>query len=72
LFLLPTGEKWKRHRKLIQPGFGPTHLRNSAQITQETMELMDAKFEKEFDARGTSTLEIDMHALTCAISLDIM
>ncbi|KAJ3053310.1 hypothetical protein HK097_004550 [Rhizophlyctis rosea] len=35
LFLLPTGPTWKRHRKLVQPGFAPLHLRRTVPIATE-------------------------------------
>ncbi|KAJ3035652.1 Thromboxane-A synthase [Rhizophlyctis rosea] len=32
LFLLPTGPTWKRHRKLVQPGFAPLHIRKTVPV----------------------------------------
>lgn len=70
--MLPTNETWKIHRKLIQPAFGPSHLKNSAYISNDTMKQMDIKLDKDFDVFGAKSLKLDLHGLMCAISLDIM
>ncbi|KAI8895217.1 cytochrome P450 [Globomyces pollinis-pini] len=42
LFVYPTNEVWKTHRKLLQPAFGPSHLRHAARVSVETTkELME-------------------------------
>ncbi len=33
LFVLPSGEIWRKHRKLLQPAFGPAHLRHAFDAT---------------------------------------
>jgi cytochrome P450 len=70
--MLPTNDTWKIHRKLIQPAFGPSHLKNSAYISNDTMKLMDIKLGKDYDALDKKSLKLDLHGLMCAISLDIM
>ncbi|KAI8821487.1 cytochrome P450 [Fimicolochytrium jonesii] len=32
LFTLPSGDVWHKHRKFMQPSFGPTHIHNTAVI----------------------------------------
>ncbi|KAI8924532.1 cytochrome P450 [Entophlyctis helioformis] len=42
LFFLPSGERWKRHRKFLQPAFAPAQLRHGGQVVKEhTVDLMD-------------------------------
>ncbi|KAJ3317726.1 Cytochrome P450 4d2 [Boothiomyces sp. JEL0866] len=70
LFVFGTGEQWKRHRKLIQPAFGPTHLRHAAQTTVETLNkldnILDSRFEKE------KAFDIDVHGLMKSVTLDVI
>ncbi|KAJ3000213.1 hypothetical protein HDV02_000126 [Globomyces sp. JEL0801] len=48
LFVYPTSALWKKHRKLIQPAFGPSHLRHAAQVslnsTRDVSHIWDEKF----------------------------
>ncbi|KAJ3321602.1 hypothetical protein HDV06_004017 [Boothiomyces sp. JEL0866] len=37
LFGYRTGDQWKRHRKLIQPAFGPSHLRHAGKMSLQTV-----------------------------------
>ena len=41
LFVLGTGDKWKRHRKMLQPAFGPMHLRHAAEKTVNVLKILD-------------------------------
>ncbi|KAJ3310243.1 hypothetical protein HDV04_005182 [Boothiomyces sp. JEL0838] len=70
LFVFGTGEQWKRHRKLIQPAFGPTHLRHAAQTTVETLTKLDSILEPRFEKEPF--FEIDVHALMKSITLDVI
>ncbi|KAI8903058.1 cytochrome P450 [Gorgonomyces haynaldii] len=36
LFVIPSGETWKKHRKLLQPGFGPVHLNHTVRVAVES------------------------------------
>jgi cytochrome P450 len=38
--VFPTGDLWKKHRKWIQPGFGPIHLRYTSKISLEKAKLL--------------------------------
>ncbi|KAJ3271124.1 Thromboxane-A synthase [Terramyces sp. JEL0728] len=70
LFVFGTGDQWKRHRKLIQPAFGPTHLRHAAQTTVEIMEKLDRIWESKFVKE--KSFDVDVHALMKSITLDVI
>jgi cytochrome P450 len=65
-------KRWKRHRKLLQPAFGPTHLRHGAYITNDVMELVDKKMDLEYALAGKTCVKIDIHSLCTGITLDII
>ncbi|KAJ3117243.1 hypothetical protein HK098_006311 [Nowakowskiella sp. JEL0407] len=56
LFALPGGEQWKKHRKGLQPAFGPVHLREafavSLEVADKLLDFWEAEIrEKEFAER---------------------
>jgi cytochrome P450 len=63
---------WKKHRKLLQPAFGPSHLRNAAFITREIMDMVDAKWQLQFDLEQKKSITVDMHQMLTAITMDVM
>ncbi|KAI9203389.1 cytochrome P450 [Polychytrium aggregatum] len=64
LFTLPSGDIWKRHRKFLQPSFGPVQLRAAADATNQYVELMIAKL----GARA----KVNAHLVTNAVVLDVI
>ncbi|KAJ3124741.1 hypothetical protein HK098_000887 [Nowakowskiella sp. JEL0407] len=48
LFVLPSGDLWKKHRKGLQPAFGPTHLKESFDVSLETVDKLLDLWESEF------------------------
>ncbi|KAJ3071860.1 hypothetical protein HDU99_002329, partial [Rhizoclosmatium hyalinum] len=64
LFVLPTGEIWKIHRKWIQPAFGPKQLKWAAQVSQREA----AAWLNDF--QGGEEVDI-LNEFTC-LTLDIM
>jgi cytochrome P450 len=69
LFLLPTGDDWKRHRKLLQPGFGPTHLRHTAKVTIETIKTLKSEFNKLLKNEENI---VDFQQTMTMVTLDIL
>ncbi|KAI8616187.1 cytochrome P450 [Chytriomyces sp. MP71] len=71
LFVFPSGELWKYHRKAIQPAFGPSHLRHGLQIAGEEVEKLNAYLEAKFET-GAGELVVDAHEEFVALFLDII
>ncbi|KAI8896396.1 cytochrome P450 [Globomyces pollinis-pini] len=70
LFVLPTGETWKRHRKLIQPGFGPTHIRHTAHVTLETMDKMRSIWDQRL--KSTDSIQCNIRYNLSAVTLEVI
>ena len=70
LFVMPTNATWKRHRKQLQPAFGPMHLRKAAQQSVEKVRETIAYWKrKEKDGQILITNIRDDISLT---TLDIL
>ena len=71
LFLIPDlGPDWKRHRKGLQPAFGPTHLRNAAVITSQVYDTAKALIDQKVCKQGS--LELDLYQFFTSFGLDFM
>ncbi|KAJ3401741.1 hypothetical protein HDV05_000291, partial [Chytridiales sp. JEL 0842] len=75
LFILPSDDVWKRHRKFIQPGFGPSHLRQGVDASNHVMNtlcsLWDPKLDQEQD-HSIKNIRVDLFHLASSISLDVI
>ena len=70
LFAMPTNATWFRHRKLLQPAFGPMHLKNVAVISSKKVkETIEYWLSKEVDSLITVNNIKDDLSLT---TLDIL
>ena len=72
LFVLPGGPVWKKHRKLLQPAFGPLHLRFAAHASEEAIVQLSMLIEDEIRAADSECYTIDIYQYMTAISMDIM
>jgi cytochrome P450 len=86
LFMLPTGEVWKKHRKFLQPGFGPTHLRSAVDSTNRVMDTLFEIWDKTLESAngggggslgsnpvtGDGTLLTDMFHVASSITVDVI
>lgn len=70
LFVLGTGEKHTRHRKLIQPGFGPSHLRQAVGITLKTCQKLIKIWNDKLNL--DPVLTTDIHAVLATMALDVI
>ncbi|KAJ3384375.1 hypothetical protein HDU92_003609 [Lobulomyces angularis] len=65
LFVLPTSDLWKKHRKMIQPAFAPQHLERSFNVTSEVCDRLFALIED-----GSNN--VPMHDYLNYISCDVI
>ena len=73
LFMIPDANKmeWKRHRKLLQPGFGPVHLKASVDISKEVVSVLKDDLHQRLNA-GIGSVQLNMHEFFTGLGLDIM
>jgi cytochrome P450 len=78
LFALPGGDRWKIHRKVSQPGFGPVHIEKASKVTNEIMNsLIDhlyrsIKVNELHLVSETRQITINIHDIMTSVALDIM
>ncbi|KAJ3124054.1 hypothetical protein HK098_001430 [Nowakowskiella sp. JEL0407] len=54
LFVLPdVDDTWKKHRKGLQPAFGPVHLREAFKVTVEILDQLFSIWDKEMEGNKT-------------------
>ncbi|KAJ3261488.1 hypothetical protein HK103_005323 [Boothiomyces macroporosus] len=70
LFALPTGENWKKHRKLLQPAFGPTHLRHAGKVAEDAMKDLDHVINKKL--QGNESTVLDFTIAFKSLTLDVI
>ncbi|KAJ3000212.1 hypothetical protein HDV02_000125 [Globomyces sp. JEL0801] len=70
LFVYPTSERWKRHRKLLQPAFGPSHLKHASIVSLNAMQELNAIWDQTF--MKSKTFEVDIYTIFTCITLDII
>ncbi|KAJ3169087.1 Thromboxane-A synthase [Irineochytrium annulatum] len=70
LFFMPTDTPWRKHRKFLQPGFGPTHLRHSLVATNEAMDNLLNIW--ELTTSGNATHQTDIYHVASSITIDVI
>lgn len=70
LFALPTDENWKKHRKLLQPAFGPTHLRHAGKVAEDAMKDLDHVINKKL--QGNESTVLDFTIAFKSLTLDVI
>ncbi|KAJ3355420.1 Thromboxane-A synthase [Entophlyctis luteolus] len=71
LFAMPFGDKWKRHRKFVQPAFSPPQLREARNITEKEVDkLIDFWKTEALTEDGSAVVDI-FRSMTC-MTLDII
>ncbi|KAI8916249.1 cytochrome P450 [Gorgonomyces haynaldii] len=68
LFAIPGGDTWKTHRKLLQPGFGPVHLKHALDATESLSSTLLSHIQTLAD-KGEP---IDIHGAVNALALDLL
>ncbi|KAJ3269682.1 hypothetical protein HDV01_001110 [Terramyces sp. JEL0728] len=70
LFAMPSNDHWKKHRKLLQPAFGPTHLRHAGKVAEDTMKDLDTVIEEKL--QGKSGVTLDFTVAFKSVTLDVI
>ncbi|KAH6565659.1 hypothetical protein BASA61_006563 [Batrachochytrium salamandrivorans] len=72
LFVLPSGPVWKKHRKLLQPAFGPVHLRFALRVSNEVTDAAVKIINDGIESSKSDSFVVDIHKLMTAMSLDVI
>ncbi|KAI8810529.1 cytochrome P450 [Cladochytrium replicatum] len=74
LFMMGTDDIWKNHRKGIQPGFGPSHLRRTFGVTNNaTKILVDGINAKVASAKAKDKpLVLEVMSILSSLTLDVL
>ena len=70
LFILPTGPLWKKHRKLLQPGFGPAHLRHTGSVTINVMDKVNKMWMDRIDKE--KKIKVNIKTILGCIAMDVI
>ncbi|KAJ3200923.1 Cytochrome P450 4X1 [Entophlyctis luteolus] len=68
---METGDKWKKHRKFLQPAFAPAQLRYAAEVTATEVSKLVNCWKMEANVRNGFVVVDIFKALTC-VTLDII
>ncbi|KAI8854069.1 cytochrome P450 [Chytridium lagenaria] len=71
LFIMPTDELWRKHRKFLQPGFGPSQLRRALEATNVTMDKLLNLWTQREDELGES-YHPEMFHIALSITVDVI
>ncbi|KAJ3410754.1 hypothetical protein HDV05_003293, partial [Chytridiales sp. JEL 0842] len=74
LFVLPSDEIWKKHRKYLQPGFGPSHLRHGVEAANLVLNTLCGIWDTKLDpqSRSNPQIRINLFHIASSISFDII
>ncbi|KAI8897803.1 cytochrome P450 [Globomyces pollinis-pini] len=70
LFSQPSGEVWKRHRKILQPSFGPSHIKYAAVVSNNFAWKLTECWLKELNQKEEHRVEF--HSAMTAFALDVI
>ncbi|KAJ3107886.1 hypothetical protein HDU97_002818 [Phlyctochytrium planicorne] len=68
LFIMPTDERWKKHRKFMTAGFGPTHLRHAVDSTNLIMDQLTNLWTQQY----SKPFVTDIYHIASCITLDVI
>ncbi|KAJ3399611.1 Cytochrome P450 4V2, partial [Chytridiales sp. JEL 0842] len=71
LFSMPTGDMWKKHRKYMQPGFGPAQLRHAFETTNDALDILFDIWNTHLSSAKESFRTDISHVASC-ITLDVI
>ncbi|KAL2914507.1 hypothetical protein HK105_206074 [Polyrhizophydium stewartii] len=71
LFVLPSGEQWKRHRKQLQPAFAPLQLRNAATVIDPVVGKL-ADYFTDLAAKHDGSATVNIYSEFTALTFDLI
>nr|KAJ3418623.1 hypothetical protein HK105_008087 [Polyrhizophydium stewartii] len=71
LFAL-TGETWRIHRKMLQPAFGPLHLRHAISVAKEVAKELAEAWTAMIEASPDKEVVVDSHEYFKALTFDFI
>ncbi|KAJ3100462.1 hypothetical protein HDU97_002199 [Phlyctochytrium planicorne] len=71
LFIMPTDDLWKKHRKAIVKSLGPSHVRNSVGIVNGVMDRLFAIWIQRLKELGDEYVS-DMYIVASSITVDVI
>ncbi|KAH6602820.1 hypothetical protein BASA61_000721 [Batrachochytrium salamandrivorans] len=72
LFVIPGGDLWKRHRKLIQSAIGPAHLRFAVKVSKDATASLSAILNAGISGSDSSSFVVDFSQYMAFLSMDIV
>eukprot|EP00808_Paulinella_micropora_P004452 g35275.t1 len=71
LLALPTGEKWRRHRRYVSPLFSERNLRSYAEIIEDKLIILYDRWRK-MGVVGAKWIQIEVHSQLLKLTGDII
>ncbi|KAJ3360606.1 hypothetical protein HDU91_004475 [Kappamyces sp. JEL0680] len=72
LFDTSDDKRWSRHRKMLQPAFGPSPLRNTAVVAKQTVTALCANLKQQIAESSDGRTCVNMKLVFSSLSLDII
>ncbi|KAJ3412596.1 hypothetical protein HDV05_000464 [Chytridiales sp. JEL 0842] len=72
LFIMPAHQVWKRHRKVLTWGFGPSHIRETVVVTNQVMDVLEGIWRDQLIEDGSKNLQVDLFNLASSITIDVI
>ncbi|KAJ3389220.1 hypothetical protein HDU84_008958 [Entophlyctis sp. JEL0112] len=72
LFTMGTHDKWKKHRKLVQPAFSPAQLRRAAEITHQKIKGLVQRWKTAAEHSHNGYIVRDVYLMMTSVTLDII
>ncbi|KAJ3103594.1 hypothetical protein HDU97_010014 [Phlyctochytrium planicorne] len=72
LFFLPSGDIWKRHRKYMQPGFGPSHLRDVVSASNQCCDALFQLWKGLIRDSSSTSVESDLFHVASCLTIDVI